>query len=458
MAKSSAVRSFDLFDTLLGRVHCFSNSNFELVEKQFPFPGFTFYRMAAESKSDHTLPDIYRHLQQILDISGAESKALMEFEFETELNHIFPILENLNLVQDGDLIITDTYYSQAQIERILSKIGLKKKVRIYASPFGKSSGGIWDIVKKKHKIACHLGDSLHSDVEMAEIRKIKTAHYLNSQPTPVERALMDIGQVSLACLMRTLRLQNPYVPRSPEYLLWNEQSQLNVPLLIHASLYLDDFCKKKKKKRVLFTARDGCLWIQLFQKLFPEYESIYFHTSRFAYKFPTTTFIEYVRGIYSDESVIVDSNGRGDTCKDFFQEHLHICPLYLSIVNSSKRNHTILRKKVACAGIEKLNYDTVGALFDVRDGKPVRAEPEYNLRFVYPNHACIVKCRELLPQYTMGSFDRRIIDWAVSFAESNLVLAQYIEHAMYHSHILIENQLRHFHSYENGIFIETPGP
>ena len=73
-------RSFDLFDTLLGRLQHRPDSIFYLVEKNFPFPGFVFFRLAAELQSDHTLPDIYRHFKRMTQASEEQSEALMQFE------------------------------------------------------------------------------------------------------------------------------------------------------------------------------------------------------------------------------------------------------------------------------------------------------------------------------------------------------------------------------------------
>lgn len=449
------VRSFDLFDTLIGRLYFFPESSFDLIERQFPFPGFSFFRIAAQSKSNHTLPDIYRHFQQITGISKARAKALMEFEFQTDLNQIFPIQENLNLVQDGDLIITDTFYNKPQIKKILKKIGLKKKVILYVSSLGKHSGAIWDQIKEEHRISCHLGDSLHSDCEMARLRDISSSHYTNGQLTAVERALMEIQQTPLACLMRSLRLHNPYSPPEHEYLLWNEQVELNVPLLIQASLFLHQFCQKEKKERILFTSRDGCLWIKIFQKLYPQYESIYFHSSRHAYLFPSKSYVDYVQSLYTEETAIVDLNGRGRSCALFFEKHLKKTPVYLALINSETKHHAILRKEQAHPGVEHMNYDFVGALYDVQEGEPLRSKPEYDLKYIQPSHACISKCVELLSRYSFDSFDARIVDWAITRMESALVIDRYVNHSVHHLHFFDENQgLRHF-QLQNGCFFES---
>ncbi|MBU6383834.1 MAG: hypothetical protein KGQ49_00270 [Verrucomicrobia bacterium] len=446
------VRSFDLFDTLLGRLRYFPHSTYEMVEKQFPMPGFAFYRMAAEKKSDGTLAGIYRHLRQMLDLTRVQAKALMDFEFRSDVSQLFPIPETLAQVQDGDLIVSDTFYSLSQIKQILKKIGLQKRVHIYATPRGKYLGTIWDTVKKQHPVASHLGNFLHSDVHMAEKNGVRGVHFSDSELNPTEKAMLDFGQGDLGCLMRAVRLQNPYPVGSPEFLLWNEQCALNVPLLIHASLHLHAFCQKKKKRRVLFTSRDGCLWIQVFRTLFPEYESLYFQTSRFTYLFPTQTFIDYVRSIYSEDAMIVDLNGSGRSCRMFFKAHMKVPPLYYSIVNHKKRHFCILRKSFAHDGMEKMNYDLVGALYDVRGGQPMRSSLEYDLRYIRPSHACIAKCVELLPFYHFDTFNAQIVDWAVSAMESRLELDNHIVHAKVHAHF---EGAQCFHMLASGLLVQT---
>lgn len=446
--------SFDLFDTLLGRLHYHPDSIFYQVQNRFPFPGFVFFRMLAESQSDKTLTDIYRHFQRLTGITDSVAHALKEFEFQMELGQIFPIMENLNLVKDGDLIVSDTYYDTDQIKQILNKIGLCKKVHIYATARGKSSGTIWDKIKTEHAIAGHMGDSLHADVASPKSNNIAAVHYTNGQFSSHELKMIELGQEALAYIMRTLRLQNPYPPQSPEHQLWNDQCQINIPLLVHASLYLDEFCKKKKKKRVLFTSRDGCLWIQLFQKLFPDYESIYFHSSRYMYAFPSESFIEYVRDLYTDEALIVDSHGSGISCTQFFQQHFKKRPLYLSIVNNKKTQHAILRVDGLHETVEKLNYDLVGTLYDVRNGQPLRSKIEYDPRFVKPSHLCIKKCLEILSEYVLTPFDERVVKWASDIAWPELAIDRLVDHASYHLHIKEEDRTRHIHLLYTGRELE----
>lgn len=238
-----------------------------------------------------------------------------------------------------------------------------------------------------------------------------------------------------SALLHTLRLENPYPAETAEHLIWNDQCRLNVPMLIQASLALHAFCQAQKKTKILFTSRDCCLWIQIFKTLFPQYDSIYYFSSRYTYLYPTLAFIEYVKSVYTDESIIVDSNGTGRSCQIFFQKHIGKEPLYFSIVNSGQENHCIMRKADPHEGIERMNYDLAGPLYDVQNGEPKRSSIEYNLQYVRPSHACIAKCVELLPFYKIDSFNLQILDWAATSMESPLEIDKHIQHAKVHAHL-----------------------
>jgi hypothetical protein len=280
---------------------------------------------------------------------------------------------------------------------------------------------------------------------MALSRNIPALHYSNSQWSPNENRIMKFGQSELACLMRALRLQNPYPRDSHEYLLWNEQSEINIPLLIQASLFLDLFCQTHHKTRVLFTSRDGCQWIQLFRLLFPKYDSIYFHSSRYVYTYPSPSYIKYVENLCTEKSVIVDLHGKGSTCSRFFKNHLNIEPTYLALINLSRKHHAIIRKTKALHEIEMINYDTLGTLYDFQDGAPLRCKPEYDLQYIRPMHACMEKCTAILSNYSFQKFDIRIIKWAIQSMESGLVLNKYIRHLRHHCHIMDQDTLHHVH-------------
>jgi len=264
-----------------------------------------------------------------------------------------------------------------------------------------------------------------------------------------QKANPQLDRLELTDFIQTLRQQNPYPGDSPEYLLWDEQCEVNLPFLIHASFYLDGFCKKRNTKRILFTSRDCCLWIQLFQALYPNYESIYFHASRYIYENPSDSYIEYVRNLYVGDVLIVDIHASGRSCIKFFKKNFRVHPNWLSIVNTGNRCHGIVRKDgQGYRHVEMLNYDVVGALYDMQDAQPLRAPPEYNIRYVHPSHACIRKCVEMLPHFQVGSFQKQIIEQVLRRSNDNLQVYRYLRHAMFHRHHRIsntENIWKHFY-------------
>lgn len=458
-------RSFDLFDTLAGRLHYHPQCIFDVVERTFPFKGFSFYRSMAEAQSNGSLEDIYRCMQSSFGLSAELASDLMQCELESELSQVFPITENVQAVQDGDLILTDTYYSLSQIKQILAKIGLKKRVDIHATVCGKSSGKLWDALKGE-SILFHLGDNLDADVREPRSKGIEAFHYACSAFSVAEQILLELEQKQMAYLVRALRLQNPFPQHSLEALTWEEQCQLNIPLLLSASIFLADFCKTHQKKRVLFTARDSSLWIQLFQTLFPEYESIYFHTSRFTYNHPSSSFIEYVLDLYTSDSVIVDLCGSGNSAQAFFAEHLKIRPCYLALLNTGEKYHAIarygkkseradtglyeqsmkqgLRMTSLGSDLEKINADLVGALYDVKGKVPLRAAPEYDLKWIEPSHLCVKKCVELLKHFKIQTYDQRVVDWAIRMITGERVL-KHVKNVSEHLHFPKHAPKTHLH-------------
>lgn len=270
-----------------------------------------------------------------------------------------------------------------------------------------------------------------------------------------EKILIKLGQTKIASLMQQLRMQNPYAEGQDEFYLWNDQCQLNLPLLLSACLYLDDFCKKKKKHRVLFSARDTCLWMQLFTTLFPNYESIYYHTSRHTYFFPSTSFIEYVRSVYHEETVIVDLCGSGESVDQFFKKHLGIKPATLYLLGCKRRRPAVFSfQEPTFDIIEQLNYDLVGALFDVEKGIPKRAPVEYDINFVIPSHACIKKAVSFLPNFQSDPFDVRVVKKLMRVMSQGIHIAKCMNHAIYHLHVQSGDSIKHMNYVQSSLKYE----
>jgi hypothetical protein len=452
------IYSFDLFDTLIGRLHHSPDCVFQLVEKKYPYPNFAHLRKLAEQqcKGPKNLENIYKEFKKMTSSEDVQMKQLLDFEWEIEMEHIFPILENLTQVCHGDIIISDTYYNSEQLKALLSKAGLKKKVKIICSPSGKKSGSIWEFLSKTVKIDLHIGDNYHADILNASHYHIPVQYYESSQLSQNEQDMIDLGQQELAYLMRALRLQNPYIGNSPEHLIWNEQSQINIPILIQSSIYLDQFCKTHKKNRILFSSRDTCLWIKIFKAMFPNYTSLYFHSSRQAYREPSLDYIEYVRSIYTGDSIIVDGHGSGTSCIDFFKEHMQTHPTYLAIVYwdtapgnwstpDSPRYGIVKTSEGWSDKIEYLNNDYVGSLKNFEQGKPTRLPCEFSEKYVDASHFCVEAFMKIYPYYEIHTFEKSAFNLSMKHLKKQMISHLYLPHIT--DHFPKNNQILFFQDF-----------
>lgn len=205
------VRSWDCFDTLLARKYHYPKSIFSILENKYNDSNFYNLRINAERQAaKKTLDDIYA----LLPNYSAEA------ELETEKEFTFPIIENFQQVNDGDIIVSDMYLSDKQILSLLRHHGLDKDVTVYSSYGGKVSGKIWDSIKSKHNIEYHTGDNLYSDVFLPRKYGIKTQYYHNSNLSYHE-LLIERYCPYLAYWVKYIRLMNPYLSYNQSFILNN---------------------------------------------------------------------------------------------------------------------------------------------------------------------------------------------------------------------------------------------
>lgn len=201
-----AVRSFDLFDTLVARrcVHPFNI--FFFVERRSSHDGFAKMHVLAERKvsdQDYDLLTIYRAMQAMDTIDSERLAALMKMELEEEFANLIPIRENCQLVTPGDLLVSDMYLPIPFLLRVVKqKCGLKFN-QIYLTTHGKSRGTAWSTLSNKFAISLHLGDNPHSDIFMPEKHGIPARLTELSKLTETEQYLTDSGFEPLAWAVRT---------------------------------------------------------------------------------------------------------------------------------------------------------------------------------------------------------------------------------------------------------------
>jgi hypothetical protein len=392
------VRSFDCFDTLVGRFHREPQSIFLAMEGSISCPGFAALRAQAEvDASEKSLNGIYAELQKKLDLSDERRDTVRAMEFQEELRTVFPICRNLSLVRDGDLVVTDTYFTEQEVQKILQVVGLTKNVHIVATYDGKSSGKIWEPLQEQYRIECHLGNNKDADVASPGGHGIAGRWFSAAEYSPIEKKMAEANHAEFAKFMRALRLQNPYPPESEAFLVWNEQAELNLPILIFSSQYLDALCKKEKYTTILFSQRGCCHWMPVFQALFPSYRSVGLAASRVVYETPSPQYIEYIRSLIGPGVVIVGGQGTGKSIKNFFRENFSEMPPFLYIASTNDKTPGIMFGRGV--ELELLNEDRIGTLIDFDQEGPVRAPLEYDCTHVIPAFACVDLGISLLGQY-----------------------------------------------------------
>lgn len=395
----SVVRSFDLFDTLIARRCKEPFTVFEIVESRSGFRGFAEARKKAEQRaqlnSEYTIDTIYGELRALLDLSQDDANRLKSIEIAVEIEEAVPIAKNIRLVRDGDIVVSDMYLPADVLRKMLGKAGVRKNVEIFVSARGKRTGAIWKRIRRRYHVASHLGDNVYSDFRSATRRMIPARITKVSRFSDAERMLAQMGLEALALVARQARLS-----------LWHEdwlmrrlqhvQADLNLPLLVLASLQLMDVVSEVGATRVLFCSRDGNLWISLFEKMRKaldiEVKAEYFYTSRPARLNCSRDYQAYCRERFDHGTLVVDIGGTGwslsclmDTlgmpaANCFFLHHIPQLPS-LERLRQSKDNVRIYsllskdEKMLRNAVLEMCNYANHPSVLDVQLGggepKPV---------------------------------------------------------------------------------------
>ncbi len=336
--------SWDCFDTLVTRRKFNPLSVFDAMGEGLGLQGFTHRRKAAESRCPWTLQTIYDELSKDYGWNENEKQYYMQAEINAELEHCCPIVENINKVENGDLIVSDMYLPKEAIDAILRKNGLTKDVQIFVSTGGKSSGSIWASLPK---IDLHIGDNYHSDVASANRAGIEAKHYTRVHFSSWEESVGG----DLAMLMRVVRLAAPYEDGDLLKAMWIEQAVLNIPALILAALEIPS-------ENVAFVYRD-CLHLQRIHEALHGTTNNTFHCSRIALKQVGEEWEQYVRDVAVGK-IIVDLQGTGKSLINYWRKTFNQDPDLLYLTGTLHQGKLLAR----CfhSAIERFNSSGLGSL------------------------------------------------------------------------------------------------
>jgi hypothetical protein len=311
------LRSFDVFDTLIAR-RCHEPWRiFADLGAKAGIPDFVDHRRKAEARvagRPYGLDEIYAELGTALGLETDVVEALKRLEIELELDAAIPIAQNIAAVADGDLLVSDMYLPPDVIRGLLARAGFAREVGLVVTSAGKHRGWIWPKLAARVEIAEHLGDNAHSDVASPKAHGIPARHTAVTEPTAIERILIDRGLRDLALVARETRLATWTTTPGHRHLQL-VQAGLNFPLLAIAGIVLARRALELGVKRVLFSARDCNLWIHLFADILRrtglDLEPRYLLTSRLARLRATDDYLAYVSSELAPGALVADICGTG---------------------------------------------------------------------------------------------------------------------------------------------------
>lgn len=225
------VNSFDIFDTLIGRICGDPDSVFDIVGEKAGYPNYKHIRKLSENKSDGTWDSIWENFKALSMLSIHETETLMRAEWETEKFCSFPIITNNILLKPKDILVSDMYLLKNMIIELLNINNIHNYSKIYVTPSGKRKGFIWNTISEDgYIIDKHTGDSPECDLLSPKKYKIRT-QFFNKDYNESEKYLLNNGYKKLANLCRIIRLSNPYSSdKSNEHIMWHELSRI-IPIL-----------------------------------------------------------------------------------------------------------------------------------------------------------------------------------------------------------------------------------
>jgi len=317
--------SFDVFDTLIARRCHLPWRVFEQIGARIGRPDFLQVRLAAEAHfagKDYTLADIYARLATLWGLPAELAEQLKAMEVATELENVIPIQENLDKVRHGDVLVSDMYLPEAVIRSLLDEAGLDKRVALIVTTHGKRAGYIWPQLTEQVAVAQHLGDNALVDLEMPIRCGVNAELTAVSSPSHVESWLAQNGLPNLALAVREARLRTAHSDPALRSL-QRIQIEINLPILLLASVQLARVAREAEAERLLFCSRDCELWLELWRVLGARTgvatESIYFLTSRRARRTASSDYLAYARSLLDKRALVVDICGTGWSLSHLFE-------------------------------------------------------------------------------------------------------------------------------------------
>ncbi|WP_220791781.1 hypothetical protein [Gluconacetobacter dulcium] len=300
----SEVVSFDVFETLVWRIYQYPVDLFAHIEESCGAPKFREERQTAEMRArslarvagrdEVTLDEIYQQLPAAL-------RKYKQIEIDQEIASCYRDDWMYNIysyaLSKGKRIVlaSDMYLPETVIKTILSNAGYDNYERLFLSSVTlhpKATGLLFrdliDYAQVPANKILHIGDNNHSDFVMPQAAGLQAYLYVP--------ALERLGGVAEQTLFQTLAqapfagsavnslfqgLVAHYRMKNPEPDYWERFGYVyGGPIASGFCQWIREQCDENKISHVAFLARDGYIFKEAFDALYPDFSTSYVYASR----------------------------------------------------------------------------------------------------------------------------------------------------------------------------------
>jgi len=366
--------SYDIFDTLIGRL-CFEGKNiFTIIEKIEKIENFRDNRIKYESQTKN-FDETYLRLDKHYGRNMNDIKTI-ELKLEQELS--FPIVKYLNNVRKDDILISDMYLQEQQIRNLLNK---HKKIdnKLYVSYGGKRDNTIWKNKSIVNNINYHYGDNLISDYTNPTKNNINAVHINDTMLNDTEQLISNINK-EIAYLIRAVRLS--YTTSDKLYKVFTEYA---LPFAIIVCLKIKELTAVHNLETVVFLSRDGYWFKEIYDIMYPNDKTTYIYFSRLGVKNSKNTIIKQLNDIQGNK-FLFDLQGSGKT---FNSLNLKDCFYFMCFLshNSTLPNY-LYRHSNEISNMKEIIEDIFiaphGSLESYNSNSIKLLDPEHNINEFQP--------------------------------------------------------------------------
>jgi predicted HAD superfamily hydrolase len=301
------VISFDVFETLVWRIYNTPIDLFKHMEASLRVPGFANTRSQAEVRAREVAQEGGRHEVSLDDIYKQMPVRLhkykqkeIEVEEDCTRQDAWMYAAYRYAVDKGKRIFfaSDMYLPGVVIEKMLQKAGYSSPDRFFLSSINnrpKATGAMFeDIIQHSqvpaHRIL-HIGDNFHGDWAMANAAGLRTYLYvpaIERYGAIAEPALFDTlastphADDPASSLIRGLVAQ--FNMAEPEADFWERFGyRYGGPIAYAFCAWIKSQTDENEIEAVHFLARDGHVFKEAFDRLYPGLNTTYLYASRRCY-------------------------------------------------------------------------------------------------------------------------------------------------------------------------------